>query len=137
MPGRHYIESDRIEGTAVYDVNGHHVGSVRRLIVEKATGQVAYLVINFFGIGEDNHAVPWGKFTYDVNAGGYRTDIRRNCAARRISRKAKIRVPSTPTVSRNCTPITISRRRTGRSDAGSEAVPSLRTNRSTGSDRRC
>ncbi len=75
MPGRRYIESDRIEGTAVYDVNGHHVGSVRRLIVEKATGQVAYLVINFFGIGEDNHAVPWGKFTYDVNAGGYRTDI--------------------------------------------------------------
>ena len=54
MPGRRYIESDRIEGTAVYDVNGHHVGSVRRLIVEKATGQVAYLVINFFGIGEDN-----------------------------------------------------------------------------------
>ena len=28
MPGRRYIESDRIEGTAVYDVNGHHVGSI-------------------------------------------------------------------------------------------------------------
>ena len=25
-----YIESDRIEGTAVYDARGHHVGQVKR-----------------------------------------------------------------------------------------------------------
>ena len=94
--------------------------------MEKATGQVAYLIINFFGIGEDNHAVPWGKFAYDVGAGGYRTDITQEELRRhRISRKAKIRVSPTPTARRNCTPITISRRRTGRSDAGSEAVPEL------------
>src|SRR5215203_2901868 len=56
---RRYIESDRVEGTAVYDARGHHVGEVKRLIIEKVSGQVAFVIIafqSFFGIGEDAHA---------------------------------------------------------------------------------
>jgi hypothetical protein len=29
----------------------------------------------FLGMGEEEHAVPWGKLTYDTSLGGYRTDI--------------------------------------------------------------
>jgi hypothetical protein len=34
------IESDRVEGTAVFDVNGRHIGEIRRLLIEKVSGQV-------------------------------------------------------------------------------------------------
>ena len=73
-----YIESDRIEGTAVYDARGHHVGQVKRLIIEKASGQVAFVIIafeGFFGIGEENHALAWNKLHYDEDLDGYRTDV--------------------------------------------------------------
>jgi hypothetical protein len=29
----------------------------------------------FLGMGEEEHAVPWSKLTYDTSLGGYRTDI--------------------------------------------------------------
>ena len=59
-----YIESDRVQGTAVYDARGHHVGQVKRLIIEKVSGQVVLVIIafeGFFGIGEENHALAWNK----------------------------------------------------------------------------
>jgi len=75
---RQFIESDRVEGTAVHDVAGHRVGGVKRLIIEKVTGQVAYVVIafdSFFGIGEGNHALAWNKLHYDQDLDGYRADV--------------------------------------------------------------
>jgi sporulation protein YlmC with PRC-barrel domain len=77
-PTQRFVESDRIEGTAVYDAKGHHVGQVKRLIIEKVSGQVAFVIIafqSFFGIGESDHAVAWNKLHYDLDLGGYRTDI--------------------------------------------------------------
>ena len=73
-----YIESDRVEGTAVYDARGHHVGEAKRLIIEKVSGQVAYVIIafqSFFGIGEGEHALAWSKLHYDLDLEGYRTDV--------------------------------------------------------------
>jgi len=75
---RRYIESDRVEGTAVYDARGHHVGEVKRLIIEKVSGQVAFVIIafqSFFGIGESDHALAWNKLHYDLDLEGYRTDV--------------------------------------------------------------
>src|SRR4051794_22067396 len=75
---RRYIESDRVEGTAVYDARGHHVGEIKRLIIEKVSGQVAFVIIafqSFFGIGEDDHALAWNKLHYDQDLEGYRTDV--------------------------------------------------------------
>src|SRR3954471_16822101 len=34
-PAHPLIESDRIEGTAVYDANGKQIGTVKRLVIEK------------------------------------------------------------------------------------------------------
>ena len=36
------IGSDKVEGTAVYDAKGEHIGSIERVMIEKISGQVAY-----------------------------------------------------------------------------------------------
>ncbi len=72
------IESDRVEGTVVYDARGERIGKIKRLMIEKVSGRVAYAVIAFHGdldIGADGHTIPWGKLKYDTRIGGYRTDI--------------------------------------------------------------
>ena len=78
MLGKPLIESDRVEGTAVYDMNGGHIGTIKRLMIEKISGKVAYAVMSFggfLGMGEEEHAIPWGTLTYDTSLGGYRTNI--------------------------------------------------------------
>jgi sporulation protein YlmC with PRC-barrel domain len=73
-----FIESDRVEGTAVYDARGDHIGTIERLMIEKVSGQVAYVVMSFgglFGSGKESHTLPWGKLNYDSKLRGYRVDI--------------------------------------------------------------
>src|SRR5215471_3324032 len=65
-PSRAFIESDRVEGTAIHDSAGRPLGTIKRLIIEKTSGRVAYVVISFGGTDEVPHAVPWGKLQYDV-----------------------------------------------------------------------
>jgi hypothetical protein len=72
------IESDRVEGAAVYDPNGNKIGSIKRLMIEKISGRVAYAVLScggFLGIGATEQAIPWNKLTYHLDFGGYTTDI--------------------------------------------------------------
>jgi len=62
----------------VYDARGHRVGEVKRLIIEKVSGQVAFVIIafeGFFGLGAENHALAWNKLHYDPELGGYRTEV--------------------------------------------------------------
>jgi sporulation protein YlmC with PRC-barrel domain len=76
--GKPLIESDRVEGTTVYDPRGNNIGSIERLMIDKLSGRVVYAVLSFggfLGIGEEEYAVPWAKLTYDTSLGGYRTDI--------------------------------------------------------------
>jgi hypothetical protein len=72
------IESGRVEGTGVYDRNGTHIGAVKRLMIDKVTGRIAYVVMSvggFLGVGEDAHIIPWHALTYDTHLQGYRTSI--------------------------------------------------------------
>src|SRR5262249_23350577 len=78
MTGKPLIESDRGEGTYVYDPHDNHIGTNTRLVVEKNSGQVSSAVSWFggiFGLGEQEYSIPWSKLQYDVNLSGYRTDI--------------------------------------------------------------
>ena len=52
LPGSHaqrethdLIGSDKVEGTNVYRSNGDKIGQIERIMLEKATGKVAYAVI--------------------------------------------------------------------------------------------
>ena len=72
------IESDKIQGTAVYDANGKQIGTIRRLVIEKVSGHVAYAVTSFggfVGLGAEVHSLPWEQLHYDTGLGGYRTSI--------------------------------------------------------------
>jgi len=72
------IESNRVEGTPVYDPTGKHVGSIRHLVIEKISGRVVYVVMTFggfLGMRAHTHVIPWDKLKYDTKLGGYRTDI--------------------------------------------------------------
>ena len=78
MTGKPLIESDRVEGTTVYDRQGNNVGSIKRLMIEKLSGRVAYAVMSFgsfLGMGGEEHAIPWSKLSYDTRLDGYQTDI--------------------------------------------------------------
>jgi hypothetical protein len=72
------IESDRVEGTSLHDRDGHRVGVVKRMMIEKASGRVAYIVVAFgaYGsLGSDSFMLPWHQVRYDTALGGYRTDL--------------------------------------------------------------
>jgi len=72
------IDSKRVEGTKVFDPAGKHIGSIKRLVLDKVSGRVVYTVASFgefLGMGGDEYTVPWNKLTYDTALGGYRTDI--------------------------------------------------------------
>ncbi len=78
MTGKPLIESDRVDGTTVYDPKGNNIGYIKRLMIEKKSGCVAYAVLYFggmFGTGDEEYALPWNKLSYDTSLGGYRTDI--------------------------------------------------------------
>jgi hypothetical protein len=72
------IESDRVEGTVVFNMKGHRIGTIKRLLIEKVSGRVVYVDVTFgglLGLGVHHHTIPWEKLTYDTRLHGYRTDI--------------------------------------------------------------
>ncbi|MET0527709.1 MAG: PRC-barrel domain-containing protein [Microvirga sp.] len=77
-PSRPIVESDRVEGTAVFDPNGVQIGTIKRLLIEKESGRVVYVDMTFggfLGVGAHHHTIPWEKLSYDKVLEGYRTDI--------------------------------------------------------------
>lgn len=72
------IASDKVEGTAVYNRQGERLGTVHNFMVDKKTGQVAYVVMSFggfLGMGESYHPLPWTMLKYDTRQGGYVVDL--------------------------------------------------------------
>ena len=75
---KRFIDSDRVEGTAVYTLDGKHIGAIKRFVIERQSGRIAYVVMSFGGfldLGQETYTIPWVKLSYDVGLGGYRTDI--------------------------------------------------------------
>jgi sporulation protein YlmC with PRC-barrel domain len=72
------IASSKVEGTHVFDASGAKRGSVHNFMVDKRSGQVAYVVIStggFLGLGQAYHPLPWSAFRYDDEKGGYLIQI--------------------------------------------------------------
>ena len=75
------IESDRVEGTAVYGADQQKIGSIERVMIDKLSGKVAYAVLSyggFLGIGDDHYPTPWASLKYDTSLGGYLIGITRD-----------------------------------------------------------
>ncbi|MBC7504502.1 MAG: PRC-barrel domain-containing protein [Sandarakinorhabdus sp.] len=75
------ISADKVHGTEVYNRGGDHLGSVDSIMIDKASGKVAYVVMSFggfLGIGEKYHPLPWEVLDYEPAIGGYRVDLDRD-----------------------------------------------------------
>jgi len=74
------ISADKVEGTSVYNRAGENLGSIYRVMIDKASGRVVYAVMSFggfLGMGESYHPLPWSMLTYDPAQGGYVVDLDR------------------------------------------------------------
>lgn len=74
------IAADKVEGTAVYNMAGDNIGTIRNVLIDKLSGKVVYATMAFggvLGIGEKYHALPWNVLKYNTDLGGYQVDIDR------------------------------------------------------------
>ena len=72
------IASDRIEGTLVRRPNGEKIGRIERLMIDKASGTIAYAVMSFgglFGLGDNHYEIPWSLLKYNQSLDAYESDI--------------------------------------------------------------
>jgi PRC-barrel domain len=72
------IGSDKVEGTAVYGADDNKIGSIERVMIDKASGRVSYAVLGFggfLGLGNDHYPLPWQSLKYDTRLGGYITGV--------------------------------------------------------------
>lgn len=77
-PTTSLIESDRIEGTPVYSAEDTQVGTIKRLIMDRASGRALYAVIAFapsLGLEDVPYVIPWTRLSYDRERGRYRSAI--------------------------------------------------------------
>lgn len=72
------IASNKVEGTAVFDMDGERLGSITNFMVDKRSGKAEYAVMQFggfLGIGSDYYPIPWSMLTYSTDNGGYVVDL--------------------------------------------------------------
>ena len=75
---RPLVDSDCIDGTPILSPDGGRVGTIRRVIIDKSSGRIVYVVMSFaesFGLGDVSYVIPWARLSYDKNSGGYRTEV--------------------------------------------------------------
>lgn len=72
------IASNKVEGTAVYGLDGDRLGSIYNFMVDKYSGKVEYAVMSyggFLGMGTRYFPMPWKLLKYDTRIGGYRVEM--------------------------------------------------------------
>ena len=71
------VPSDRVEHVSVYGRDGIKLGSIERLMLDKASGTVAYAVIKTGGLLGSHHHCPirWDALRFDPARQAYQTDV--------------------------------------------------------------
>ncbi len=71
--GPGYICSERIAGTPLYCPDGDHIGTIDRLLIDPASGDIAFAMVRFgtlMGLGGKCDPVPWSHLRFDIGVGG-------------------------------------------------------------------
>lgn len=79
-PASRVISSGRVHGTNVFNPQGEKLGSVEDLVIDKLSGQVRYVVMEFggfLGMGTDRYPLPWNSLKYDTGIEGYVVSVSR------------------------------------------------------------
>jgi hypothetical protein len=72
------IASDKVEGTAVRRSDGEKLGTIKRVMIDKLSGKVAYAVMTFggfLGIGDEYRALPWSMLRYNEGLDAYELNV--------------------------------------------------------------
>src|SRR5215475_379675 len=59
------VKSSTFVGADVENPKGENLGDIKDVVIDRATGRIAYAVVSFggfMGLGEKLFAVPWGAF---------------------------------------------------------------------------
>jgi hypothetical protein len=75
---RNLIASDRFEGTPVHSTDGTTMGIIKRVLIDKRTGNIAYSVLSFngsAGMVRRHLPVPWSRLIYDPKLVAYQLDL--------------------------------------------------------------
>lgn len=70
-PGPALMGANTLLGNGVYNQQGEDLGDIREIMIDMATGRVAYAVLSFggvLGLGDKLFAVPWAALTLDTEA---------------------------------------------------------------------
>lgn len=62
------VNSNDVVGICVENQAGEDLGQIEALMIDKLSGQVAYVVLSFggfLGLGDKLFALPWKVFSYD------------------------------------------------------------------------
>jgi hypothetical protein len=68
------IAGDKVQGVGVYRATGERIGTIKHIMINKRTGQVAYAVMNFggfLGMGEEGYPIAWSSLTFQEKPDGY------------------------------------------------------------------
>jgi sporulation protein YlmC with PRC-barrel domain len=68
-PGPFLMGANTLIGNEVYNLEDDHLGEIKEIMLETATGNVAYAVLQFggvFGMGDKLFAVPWSALKLDT-----------------------------------------------------------------------
>jgi len=68
------IAASKVKGTAVYGTDGHKIGTVEDVFLDKMSNNIMFAALGlggFLGMGEKYHPVPWSLLDYDEKKGGY------------------------------------------------------------------
>lgn len=66
---RMVVKSSEVLGVEVKSMSREKLGSINDMVIDKASGKVKYVVLDFGGFlsfGNKFFAIPWGLFTYDT-----------------------------------------------------------------------
>jgi sporulation protein YlmC with PRC-barrel domain len=80
-PSGRMIAAKQVQGTTVYNIGLEKLGSIHDVMIDKATGRIAYAVLSyggFLGVGDKYYPLPWEKLRYETEMGGYVVDIDRD-----------------------------------------------------------
>lgn len=89
------IGADTLIGNDVYNYDDEHIGDIKEIMLNSATGEIAYVVLSFggiLGLGEKLFAVPWKALTLDTTNQSF------------ILNECKERLVNAPGFDKNCWP---------------------------------
>jgi len=77
-PGPHLMGADTLNGNDVYNTNDEDLGDIKEIMLDVASGKIAYAVLSFggvLGLGEKLFAVPWKALKLDTENKRFILDV--------------------------------------------------------------